>query len=164
MAWEGGGVREWRGRGGGEVTMSVAVGASHATCLAPRRVPAPQVAGTDRRSFQDNTLVDVRLFADNWYPNSNKNNIARRARCFLAFRVHLCVALSVACIRLFPRDVLRLYLGIVTRRSRLLVWGFGFCRQVVDPAIAFFWNLSWRPAHVRSQALSCFGGVSAECM
>ena len=47
---------QWLGRGGkglegaGEVTMSVAVGAFHATCLAPRRVPTPQVAGTDRRS------------------------------------------------------------------------------------------------------------------
>ena len=49
MAWEGGGEGV-EGEGGGEVTMSVAVGAFHATCLAPRRVPTPQVAGTDRRS------------------------------------------------------------------------------------------------------------------
>ena len=50
MAWEGGGGEGVEGEGGGEVTMSVAVGAFHATCLAPRRVPTPQVAGTDRRS------------------------------------------------------------------------------------------------------------------
>ena len=47
MAWEGGGEGVEGEGGGGEVTMSVAVGASHATCLATRRVPAPQVAGTD---------------------------------------------------------------------------------------------------------------------
>ena len=50
MAWEGGGEGVEGEGGGGEVTMSVAVGAFHATCLAPRRVPTPQVAGTDRRS------------------------------------------------------------------------------------------------------------------